>query len=130
MTIFFVLLALAAIGVIAVLAAGRIGQLEDPVVDRYRPEIPLAPLAATDLENLRFGTGLRGYRMSDVDEAIGRLTETLRIREAQLAAYNPQLNASESSTESAPMTRSDQEADGSPGAYVDSGAQPEVSAQS
>mgnify|MGYP003556496654 FL=1 len=130
MTIFFVLLALAAIGVIAVLAAGRIGQLEDPVVDRYRPEIPLAPLAATDLENLRFGTGLRGYRMSDVDEAIGRLTETLRIREAQLAAYNPQLNASESSTEGAPTNRSDKETDGSPDAYVASGAQSDVSAQS
>lgn len=96
MTVLFVLLALLAIGVIAVLVAGKIGQLEDPVIDRYRPEIPLAPLSVTDVESFRFATAVRGYRMEDVDEALGRLTETLRIREAQLAALNPQLVNNES----------------------------------
>lgn len=90
MTIFFVLLALVAIGFIAVLAAGKIGQLQDPVVDRYRPEIPLPPLSVADTENFRFATAVRGYRMQDVDEALARLTETLRIRETQLAALSPQ----------------------------------------
>ena len=92
MTIFFAVLALIAVGVMAVLAAGKIGQLEDPVVDRYRPEVPLAPLSASDIEHLRFATAVRGYRMDDVDETLRRLTETLRIREAQLAALNPQID--------------------------------------
>ncbi len=95
MTIFFILLALAVVGLIAVLAAGKIGQLGDPVVDRFRPELPLAPLAAQDIERIRFGTGLRGYRMDDVDEVLARFTETLRIREAQLSALNPQLGSDE-----------------------------------
>lgn len=89
MTIVFALVALAVIGTVAVLAAGKIGQLDDPVVDRFRPELPLAPLSATDVAQMRFGTGVRGYRMDDVDDALVRLSETLRIREAQLAALSP-----------------------------------------
>lgn len=91
MTIFFVLLALAVVGVVALLAAGKIGQLNDPVVDRYRPELPNAPLSATDIADIRIATAVRGYRMDDVDDVLSRLTETLRIREAQLAALNPQI---------------------------------------
>ena len=90
MTIFFVLLALGAVAVIALLAAGKIGQLNDPVVDRYRQDTPNAPLAADDIANLRFATAIRGYRMDDVDEVLILLTETLRLREAQLAALAPQ----------------------------------------
>lgn len=90
MTIFFVLLALAAVAVVALLAAGKIGQLNDPVVDRYRPEPPLVPLAATDVADIRLATAVRGYRMDDVDDLLNRLTETLQIREAQIAALNPQ----------------------------------------
>jgi DivIVA domain-containing protein len=90
MTIFFVLLALGAVAVIALLAAGKIGQLNDPVVDRYRQDPPNAPLAADDIADLRFATAIRGYRMDDVDEVLTRLTETLRLREAQLAALAPQ----------------------------------------
>ncbi len=86
MTIVFVLLALAAVALIAVLAAGRIGQLNDPIVDRYRADPPNAPLSSEDVSQLRFGTAFRGYRMDEVDDILGRLSESLRIREAQLAA--------------------------------------------
>ena len=105
MTIVFVLLALVAVGLIAVLAAGRIGQLQDPVVDRYRPEPPNAPLAAADISNIRFGTAIRGYRMDDVDDVLGRLTETLRIREAQLAALTGEASHQPSRVESIPADR-------------------------
>ncbi|MFA7266248.1 MAG: DivIVA domain-containing protein [Candidatus Nanopelagicales bacterium] len=125
MTIFFVLIALAAIGVIAVVAAGKIGQIEDPVIDRYRPEIPLAPLAATDLENLRFGTAARGYRMADVDEAMARLAETLRIREAQLAAFNPQLGADGATTDNDVEAQNGSQAPSEGAIQADSGAQAE-----
>lgn len=94
MTIFFVLLALGAVAVIALLAAGKIGQINDPVVDRYRQDLPNTPLSCEDVANLRFATAIRGYRMDDVDEALARLTETLRLREAQLAALTPQSEGS------------------------------------
>ena len=94
MIIFFVLLALGAVAVIALLAAGKIGQINDPVVDRYRQDLPNAPLSCEDVANLRFATAIRGYRMDDVDEALARLTETLRLREAQLAALTPQSEGS------------------------------------
>lgn len=90
MTIVYVLLILVAVAVVAMVAAGKIGQLADPVVDRYRPEIPNAPLAASDIAEIRIATSVRGYRMSDVDDVLDRLIETLRIREAQLAALSPQ----------------------------------------
>ncbi len=90
MTIVFVLLALAAVALIAVLAAGKIGQLNDPVVDRYRPDPPNPPLSPEDVSQIRLGTAFRGYRMDDVDDVLARLSETLRIREAQLAAVTGQ----------------------------------------
>ena len=36
--------------------------------------------------------------MDDVDETLRRLTETLRIREAQLAALNPQIDVEQQQT--------------------------------
>jgi hypothetical protein len=88
MTILFVVIAVAVIALAAVAASGKLGQLTDPVVDRQPARIPPVPLAASQLVDLRFATAARGYRMQDVDEAIEALTETLRIREAQLSAMS------------------------------------------
>lgn len=101
MTIFFVVLALAVIAVVAVLIAGRVGQLSDPVVDRYQPELPFPPLAAGDISKVRLPVAIRGYRMQDVDELVDRLAESLRIREAQIAALSSTVEAHVTSVEDA-----------------------------
>ncbi len=88
MTVLFGLIVVAVVGVAAVAASGKLGQLDDPVRDRLRPADPTPPLTAQELSDLRFGTALRGYRMDDVDRTVAALTETLRIREAQLAAMS------------------------------------------
>jgi DivIVA domain-containing protein len=45
---------------------------------------PTEPLKADDIVALHFDQALRGYRMDQVDEVIGALTERLRELEAQL----------------------------------------------
>ena len=44
------------------------------------------PLTAADVPALRFRTGLRGYRMADVDAAIASLGEALASAEERAAA--------------------------------------------
>lgn len=39
------------------------------------------PLTSADVPRLRFRTGLRGYRMADVDAAFDRLAEALSLAE-------------------------------------------------
>ncbi len=43
-------------------------------------------VAADDLERVRFGMALRGYRMAEVDALLDRLAAELRERDARLAA--------------------------------------------
>ena len=88
MTSLFALVIILVVAVVAVAASGRLGQLADPIRDRPHPPEPKPPLSAAALPALRFGTAFRGYRMDDVDAAVVALTETLRIREAQLAAMS------------------------------------------
>lgn len=85
---FFVLLALLVIGVIAVVAGGWGGGLGDPGSDRPRPWLPSeAPVTSADVDAVHFGVGFRGYRMDEVDLVLDRLAAELRDRDAQLAAY-------------------------------------------
>jgi DivIVA domain-containing protein len=49
-----------------------------------RPDLGLPadrPLTSADVPRLKFRTGLRGYRMEDVDAAFAGLTEALAIAE-------------------------------------------------
>lgn len=47
--------------------------------------LPDDELTDSDLEQLRFDVGLRGYRMSEVDSVIGRLRRELKDKDEQLA---------------------------------------------
>jgi DivIVA domain-containing protein len=58
--------------------------------DTLEPDVPDSPdlglpadrpLTAADVPRLKFRTGLRGYRMEDVDAAFAGLTEALAIAE-------------------------------------------------
>ena len=87
-TPFFVLVALAVVGGIAVVAGGRGGGLGDAGSDQPRPWLPAdRPVSASDVDAVHFGVGFRGYRMDEVDEVLDRLADELRDRDARLAAY-------------------------------------------
>ena len=73
MTWFFALLVMAVMGVVAVVAVGRGGALEETFDDRPDPLVPDGPLSASDLRRVRFTTAFRGYRMSEVDALLERL---------------------------------------------------------
>jgi DivIVA domain-containing protein len=74
MTWFFAVIAVAVIGGVAVVAAGRGGTMAETFDDRPDASVPAeGPLSAADLRRVRFGTAFRGYRMSEVDALLDRL---------------------------------------------------------
>jgi DivIVA domain-containing protein len=82
MTWFFAILLVAVMGVTALVATGRGGSMAEAYDDRPDARVPAdGPLTAADLEEVRFTTSLRGYRMSEVDALLDRLAGELRGRE-------------------------------------------------
>ena len=79
--------AVAALGVAAMAAAGGMGQMSrDPVYDTYRQDLPTAgALTAEELRNVRFGVTLRGYAMGQVDDLLDRLALEIAERDALIA---------------------------------------------
>ena len=84
---------LAVLGVLVVLFVVAAVALRDEAVlveappDRADLALPdEGPVTAGDLERLRFGMALRGYRMAQVDEVLDRLADELLERDEQLAA--------------------------------------------
>ncbi|KNC20051.1 hypothetical protein AC792_02605 [Arthrobacter sp. RIT-PI-e] len=53
------------------------------------PEVP----GAADVDAVRFGLGLRGYRMDQVDEVLDRLAAALEERDAELRLLRSQVGA-------------------------------------
>jgi DivIVA domain-containing protein len=51
------------------------GGLHDEPVDHRDLGLPDRPLTLDDIAGLRFRTGLRGYRMEDVDAALDRIQQ-------------------------------------------------------
>jgi DivIVA domain-containing protein len=81
MTWFFAVIVVAVMGGIAVVAAGRGGSLAEAYDDRPDARVPAdGPLTAQDLRRVRFGTALRGYRMSEVDALLDRLAAEMDPR--------------------------------------------------
>lgn len=79
----FISIGVTVVAVAAVLATGRLGELSE--VSPERPPLVLADgsLRSEDLSKLRFGVGLRGYRMAEVDLVLDRLIAELAEREHQ-----------------------------------------------
>jgi len=79
--------AVAALGVAAMAAAGGMGQMSrDPVYDTYRQDLPTGgALTAEELRNVRFGVTLRGYAMGQVDDLLDRLALEIAERDALIA---------------------------------------------
>ncbi len=84
---FIAVIAVAALGVAAMAAAGGMGQMSaEPVHDTYRQDLPDSPLTAEDIRTLRFGITLRGYAMAQVDDVLERLGREIAERDAEIAA--------------------------------------------
>ncbi len=85
------LTALAILGVLAVLflvfalATGDRQPLAPAPPDAADVALPVGALYGSDVRALRFGLALRGYRMSEVDGALARLSAELDSRDEQLS---------------------------------------------
>ncbi len=83
---FIAVVAIAALGVAAVAAAGGVGEMSrEPVHDVYRRELPEGPLRADDVRGARFGVSLRGYAMDQVDDLLDRLAAEIDARDTRIA---------------------------------------------
>jgi DivIVA domain-containing protein len=82
-----VLVGVAALLIAAVALSIAAGGLDEATVDHSDLGLPDRALTADDIPALRFRTGVRGYRMEDVDAALGRVAESLRA--AQSGADQP-----------------------------------------
>ncbi len=78
MTWFFAVLIVVVMGVVAVVASGRGGSLAETYDDRPDSRVQAdGPLTGSDLRRVRFSTAFRGYRMSEVDALLDRLSVEL-----------------------------------------------------
>lgn len=75
MTWVFAILVGLVLGVVATVAAGRIGFLP-PAESRLGADPPGRDLRPEDLRTVRFSLALRGYRMSEVDALLDRAADT------------------------------------------------------
>ncbi|MET9439199.1 DivIVA domain-containing protein [Streptomyces sp. NPDC006610] len=71
---------------LAVVGGGENGPLTGTGPELLRDPLPPdRPVGRADIDALRFPLALRGYRMADVDDALGRLAAELAERDARIA---------------------------------------------
>ena len=73
----FAILIVLAMGGVALVASGRTGALPEEYDDRPDVLVPAGRLTGEDLRRVRFSLAFRGYRMSEVDTLLARLSEQL-----------------------------------------------------
>lgn len=70
---------------LAVVGGGKDAVLQDVAPERLTDPLPATrPVGRADVEALRLPVALRGYRMTDVDEALDRLGAELAERDARI----------------------------------------------
>ncbi|MGW1108087.1 DivIVA domain-containing protein [Streptomyces sp. NPDC002540] len=71
---------------LAVVGGGKSAVLQDVAPEQLTDPLPATrPVGRADVEALRLPVALRGYRMTDVDEALDRLGAELAERDARIA---------------------------------------------
>ncbi len=79
---FWVVVLVVLIGAIAIVASGRGDSMAEVYDDRPDASLPAGrPLRADDLRTVRLNTGVRGYRMDEVDALLARLEAEMLERE-------------------------------------------------
>ncbi len=71
------MVAVVLLGLAAVAASGRLGEMPPTVTDTPRPHLPAGEITGDDLRGLRFGVVTRGYSMQQVDEVLDRMAHQL-----------------------------------------------------
>ncbi|MFH8338559.1 DivIVA domain-containing protein [Streptomyces sp. AM6-12] len=85
---------------LAVVGGGESGPLPDAAPERLHDPLPDdRPVGREDVESLRFPLAVRGYRMSDVDDALGRLGAELAERDARIAGLESALAGARAAAE-------------------------------
>lgn len=91
MTWFFAVLIVLAMGGVAAVAAGQGARLGPAYDDRPDVRLPVdRPVTGEDLRALRFTTAVRGYRASEVDALIDRLSAQLDQDSPRTPAPHPE----------------------------------------
>ena len=91
----FMLVAVVVITVVALVAVGRL----DASLPETAPDLPplalpdSGPLGQSDVEGVRFGVGVRGYRMDEVDDVLDRLGREAAERDVRIAELEQRLAA-------------------------------------
>ncbi len=113
MTWFVTTLAVVLIVITTAAVLGRVdGSLAEPTSSLAHEPLPDAPLTTTDLDELRFDTALRGYRMGQVDRVVDRLRLEITTLEQEVAVLrapasgDEQPSAGDGTAEAAPSTYS------------------------
>ena len=95
MPFLFMLAAFVVITVVALVAVGRL----DATLPDVEPDLPplalpdARPLAQADVDGVRFGVGVRGYRMDEVDDVLDRLGREVADRDLRIAELEQRLAA-------------------------------------
>ncbi|MEU8590970.1 DivIVA domain-containing protein [Streptomyces sp. NPDC048664] len=86
---FFLVVALAVVVAavtLAVVGGGESTPLPEVAPDRFSDPLPPdRPVGWDEVQALRFPLALRGYRMTEVDSALGRLAAEIAERDARIA---------------------------------------------
>ena len=92
MPLVFMLVGIVVIAAVAMLAVGRLGELPDVEPDRAPLALPEdRPLAKSDVDDVRFAVGMRGYRMDEVDDLLDRLGDEVAEKDARIAELEGRL---------------------------------------
>jgi DivIVA domain-containing protein len=86
------------------------GPLPEAAPERLQDFLPPdRPVGRADIENLRFPLAARGYRMSDVDDALSRLGAELAERDARIADLESALAGAQAAASHLSMDKPAQE---------------------
>ena len=97
---------------VAVVGGGESAPLPEAVPDRLvDPFPPDRPVNREDVEILRFPVAVRGYRMADVDDALGRLGAEIGERDARIADLEAALDGARSASVTSTSLRKPAEED-------------------
>lgn len=89
---------------LAVVGGGENSPLPEAAPERLADFLPAdRPVGRTDVESLRFPVAVRGYRMADVDDALGRLGAELAERDARIADLESALTGARAAAAPLPL---------------------------
>lgn len=91
------------VAAVALAVLGDGGPLRDAEPDRVDDRLPAdRPVARGDIDVLRLPTGVRGYRMLDVDEVLDRLGAELAERDARITELESELAGARAAAQGGP----------------------------